>query len=289
MAPAVAKPVVHPHTPFRLAAPRPPPLAWWRTLLEEWLPPLCLLLGLIGLWELLVRALDVQRWLLPPPSAIAAELGDSGQLLMRHTWITVQEVLAGLGAALAVGVGLALAIAYWRTVARAIYPIVIASQTVPIIAIAPLLLVWVGYGLQPKMIVVALISFFPVVVNMVDGLRAVDPEMTSMLRSLGAGRWQAFQAVHIPSSLPYLFSGMKVAAAVSVIGAVIGEWVGASSGLGYLMVQASPRFQTDLVFAAIVILSAMGIALFLFVGAVERLVIPWHSAIRAARDTTRNP
>lgn len=266
---------------------RPSGFAVVRAMALEWAPPALLASSLVGLWELLVRLLAVPRWLLPPPSAILYEVGRSKALLLRHTVVTLEEVVVGLGVSAAVGIGLALAIAYWRTVARAIYPIVVASQTIPIVALAPLLLVWVGYDLRPKVIVVALITFFPIVVNMVDGLRAVDPDMTNMLRSLGASRRQVFLKVHVPSSLPYLFSGLKVAAAVSVIGAVIGEWVGSSSGLGYLMVQAAPRFQTALVFAAIMVLSVMGVALFLGVAALERALLPWHSAVRQARREKR--
>ncbi len=156
------------------------------------------------------------------------------------------------------------------------YPFVIASQTIPIIAIAPLLLVWIGYGIQPKIIVVALISFFPIVVNMVDGLRSVDADTVRMLRTLGASRWQVFRLLQVPTSLPYLFSGAKVAVAVAVIGAVIGEWVGASAGLGYLMVQSAPRFQTSMVFAAIIVLSVIGVTLFGLVSLLERRALAWH-------------
>jgi ABC-type nitrate/sulfonate/bicarbonate transport system permease component len=162
-----------------------------------------------------------------------------------------------------------------RTLERSLYPFVIASQTIPIIVIAPLLLIWVGYGLAPKIIVVALIAFFPIVVNMVDGLKSADPDVVHLLRILGANRWQIFVKVQLPSSLPFLFSGLRVAMAVSVIGAVIGEWVGSSQGLGYLMIRSKPQFLTERVFAAIVVLSAIGVTLFALVGGLEKLAIPW--------------
>ncbi|MBI4336948.1 MAG: ABC transporter permease [Chloroflexi bacterium] len=228
------------------------------------------------MWEALVRLAGTPRWLLPPPSAIFQELVARHAMLWQHTLVTLTEVAAGFAVALAVGIGLAIAISSAKVLERAVYPLVVASQTVPIIAIAPLLLIWVGYDLRPKVIVVALISFFPIVVNMVDGLRSVDPDMVNLLRTLGAGRWQVFRKVQIPASLPFLFSGIKVGVAVSVIGAVIGEWVGASEGLGWLMVQSVPRFQTALVFAAIVILSVMGIALFALAAALERALLPWY-------------
>ncbi|MBI4233116.1 MAG: ABC transporter permease [Chloroflexi bacterium] len=248
--------------------------------LLQWLPPALLVLAALGLWELLVRLLHVPRWLLPTPSAIGGELASSYPLLLRHTLVTLEEVLAGFAVALLAGIALAVGIAYARLLERTVYPFVIASQTIPVIAIAPLLLVWVGYDIRPKVIVVALISFFPIVVNMVDGLKSVDPDTINMLRTLGARRWQVFQKLQIPTSLPFLFSGTKIAIAVSVIGAVIGEWVGASAGLGYLMVQAAPRFQTPLVFAAIFILSAMGVGLFAVVALLERLLLPWYHTAR---------
>jgi ABC-type nitrate/sulfonate/bicarbonate transport system permease component len=139
-----------------------------------------------------------------------------------------------------------------------------------------MLLIWVGYGLAPKVIVVALISFFPIVVNMVDGLKSVDPDEVSLMQTLGANRWQIFLKLQTPTSMPLLFSGMRVAIAVSVIGAVIGEWVGSSEGLGYLMIRSKPQFLTERVFAAIAILSAMGVGLFALVGLAERLALPWR-------------
>lgn len=239
----------------------------------DWLPAVLLAAVAIGVWEASVRAFDVQRWLLPAPSAIARELFNARGLLADHTLITVEEILIGFGLALGVGAALAVGIALSRTLERSIYPFVIASQTIPIITIAPLLLVWVGPAMTSKVIVVALISFFPIVVNLVDGLRSADRETVSMFRTLGASSWQIFTKLQVPSSLPYLLSGVKVAVVVSVIGAVIGEWVGAQGGLGWLMRVSAPQFQTARVFAAIVVLSAVGILLFLIVTGVERWVL----------------
>ncbi len=243
-----------------------------------WLPALAIVVAVIAGWEAYVRVFDVQKWLLPAPSLIAATLVKDAGMLWGHTRVTLGEVLVGFGVAMVIGVCLASAIALSKTVERAIYPFLIASQTIPIIVIAPLLIIWVGYGLLPKVIVVALISFFPIVVNTVDGMKSVDPDMVSMMRTLGANRLQVFLKAQAPTALPYLFSGMKVAISVSVIGAVIGEWVGSSKGLGYLMVRSKPQFLTERVFAAIVILSAMGTALFVLVGVVEKLAMPWRKA-----------
>ena len=243
---------------------------------RRWLPALLIALGIIALWEAYVRLFDVQTWLLPAPSAIAVALFQDAGLLWRHTRVTLSEIIIGFALALVSGVALATAIGMSRTLERALYPFIIASQTIPIIVIAPMLLIWVGYGLAPKVIVVALISFFPIVVNMVDGLKSVDRDMVNLMRTLGAARRQIFFKVQAPTSLPYLFSGMRVAIAVSVIGAVIGEWVGSSEGLGYLMLRSKPQFLTERVFASIAILSALGIGLFAAVGVVERIAVPWR-------------
>ena len=208
----------------------------------------------------------------------------SRSLLLEHTLVTLEEIVLGFIAALAAGLLLATGIAYSRILERSVYPIVIASQTVPIIAIAPLLLIWVGYGIAPKVIVVALICFYPIAVNTVDGLKAVDPDMVNMIKTLGASRWQVFAKLQMPTAMPYMFSGIKVGISVSVIAAVIGEWVGASAGLGYLITYSQPLFLTARVFAAIVVLSAMGISLFVLAGVVERMMLPWYYTEKRAKS-----
>ena len=265
--PVVAQPAMAP----RVA----PYIGRLHRLTGSWLPAGLIVLVLLGIWEGYVRLWAVPKWLLPAPSVIAMTLVVSRELLLDHTLVTFVEVVIGFGLSLLCGVLLACGIAASRTLERALYPFVIASQMVPIIVIAPLLLIWVGYGLTPKIIVVALTAFFPIVVNMVDGLKSVDPDAVNLLRTMGASRWQIFVKVQVPTSLPFLFSGLRVAMAVSVIGAVIGEWVGSSQGLGYLMIRSKPQFLTERIFAAIVILSVMGVALFVLVGVIEQLAIPW--------------
>lgn len=245
--------------------------------------PLSILVGLIIVWELWVQLGDVPKWQLPAPSAIVQELVSSWGLLWKHTVVTLEEVVLGFLISLAVGIALAVAIAYSRILERSIYPIVISSQTIPIIAIAPLLLIWVGYGIASKVIVVVLICFYPITVNMIDGLKAIDPDMVRMMRTLGASRWQIFTKLQIPTSLPYLFSGIKIGISVSVIGAVIGEWVGASAGLGYLITYSQPLFLTSRVFSAIVILSVLATSLFLLASFIERLMLPWYYNERRAK------
>ncbi len=260
--------------------------AWGR--LRSWTVPVLVLAALVGVWELWVQVGGVPKWQLPAPSAIAAELVHSRALLWDNGLVTLEEIALGFLAALAAGLTLAALIAYSRILERSIYPIVIASQTIPIIAIAPLLLIWVGYGITPKVIVVALICFYPIAVNTVDGLKAVDPDMVNMMRTLGASRWQVFTKLQIPTSMPFMFSGVKIGISVSVIAAVIGEWVGGSAGLGYLITYSQPLFLTARVFAAIVVLSVMGISLFAIASVVERLMLPWYYTEKQSK-TLRRP
>ncbi len=243
---------------------------------KYWIIPICLTSTLLVLWELLVWLFDVKQWLLPAPSSILQEIFESRQLLFNHSVTTISEIIIGFLLSLVIGVCLAGAIAYSNVVERFAYPFVIASQTIPVIVIAPLLLIWIGYGMIPKIIVVILISFFPIVVNTVDGLKSADNDTMRMLKTLGASRWQIFVKLQVPYSIPFLFSGMRVAITLSVIGAVIGEWVGSSSGLGYLMMRSAPQFLTERVFASIVILSGIGIFLFALVVVIERLYMPWY-------------
>ena len=250
----------------------------------RWALPSVLILGVFGFWEGAVHLFDIPEWKLPAPSAIGQELGSSRALLLDHTWVTLKEVFVGFGVAFGSGVTLAALIAYSQTFQRVLYPFVIASQTIPIIVIAPLLLVWVGYGLTPKIIIVALIAFFPIVVNTVDGLKSVDPDMINLMRTMGANRWQVFRKVQVPTSLPFLFSGTKIAITFSIIGAVIGEWVGASAGLGYLTRVSVPLFLTARAFAAVAILAVMGVGLFATVALLERLLLPWYHADRQDRS-----
>jgi ABC-type nitrate/sulfonate/bicarbonate transport system permease component len=236
----------------------------------EWFPAIFMAVALVVLWEVLVAVLNVQRWLLPAPSVIFAELFDSPGFLLGHAGLTLAEILIGFAVSIALAVVIASGIIWSRTVERSIYPIIIASQTIPIITLAPLLIIWVGTDIMSKVIVIVLFTFFPIVISLVSGLRSVDQEMVDMFRTLGASPWQTFSKLMIPSSLPSFFAGLKVAAVVSVIGGVIGEWFGASAGLGWLMKIAGGQFQTARVFAAIVVLSILAMALFAAVVALEK-------------------
>jgi ABC-type nitrate/sulfonate/bicarbonate transport system permease component len=251
----------------------------WGVILGWLVPLLALALGLLA-WEVLVRLRETPTWFIPKPTEIAREMVESRALIWRHTWTTLQEMLIGLVLAFVLGVLLAVVIASSRLVERAVYPAVVASQAIPIIALAPILLIWFGYGMTPKVIVVVLTCFFPIVVSMVDGLRAADADALALLRSMGASRWQMMRIVRFPAALPALFSGTRIAAAWSVIGALVGEWVGASSGLGYLMTRSASQFQTPRLFAAVFVAAALGITLFALVALAERVALPWRRVDR---------
>jgi len=243
---------------------------YWRSRVMDWLPAVLTIVVLIVLWEVLVEVLEVQRWLLPAPSVIAAEIFDSFGFLMKHARVTLSETLVGFLMSVILAVVLASGIVWSRTVERSLYPIIIASQTIPIITLAPLLIIWVGTDMRSKVIVIVLFTFFPIVISLVSGLRSVEQEMVDMFRTLGASPWQTFRKLMIPAALPNFFAGLKVAAVFSVIGAVIGEWFGSSAGLGWLMKIAGGQFQTARIFAAIVVLSILAMALFAAVVAIQR-------------------
>ncbi len=253
-----------------------------RSLTRDYLPPLLLLGALLALWQLAAWGLAVPRWILPSPAQIARAGAQTWRLLAWHSAQTALET--GLGLVLAIGSGLALAVAVdlSATLRRVLYPLLVASQTVPIMALAPLLVIWFGYGTAPKAVVVGLVCFFPIAVATADGLRAADPELLALLRSMGATRGQIFRKVRLPGALPGFFSGLRIAITYSVVGAIIGEWVGAGRGLGVYMIRSSNSFLTDRVFAAIAVTSLLSIALFLAVSALERLALPWYYT--AARE-----
>jgi ABC-type nitrate/sulfonate/bicarbonate transport system permease component len=238
--------------------------------------PLLVLLVLTGIWEAWVHLSDTPRWMLPAPSDIVESFRADYRLLATHTWVTLQEVVIGFAIALVTGLLTGVAIDSSRIVERALYPLLIASQTIPMVVLAPLFLIWFGYGLLPKVLITALVAYFPLAVNTVDGLKSTDRELLRLLRSMGATRWQVFRLARVPSALPHIFGGARISVAFSVIGAVFGEFVGARAGLGYLMDRSAPQFETPRVFACIVILALMGVSLFLLVSLAERLALPWR-------------
>ena len=239
-------------------------------------PPLLLMTALLVIWEATVRLFSVPDWLLPAPSVIVLVLWQSWPYLMPHVWQTLQQALLGLTAAVITGVALAALIDLSPWLRRSLYPLLVASQTIPILALAPLLIVWFGFGLTPKVLIVALFCFFPIAINTADGLDAADPELLSLLRALGARRQQIWRIVRLPASLPYFFSGLRIAATYCVVGAIISEWVGAEQGLGIYMLRSANAFRTEQVFAAILISALLSLGLFVSVFVAERLLLPWY-------------
>ena len=243
--------------------------------------PLLVVAVLLGAWELaaqwdvLADALGIEPFLVPAPSDVATSLWEDRELLAENAWVTLVEVAAGLSIALVLGYAFAVALHLSDSQRRAFLPLLVASQTVPVIAIAPILIVWLGFGIGPKLVIIALVCFFPVTVNSLDGLRGTDPALVRMIRTLDAGRWQILRRVEAPSSLPHFFSGAKVAAAIAVIGAVFGEWVGADEGLGHLILISQGQLLTARVFAAVAVLSAMALALYGLLALAQRRLAWW--------------
>ena len=237
-----------------------------------------ILIFLLALWEGAVHLFDVPHYILPPPTRVLFVFFAKFPLLLGHAATTILEIGLGIVLGAAGGIGLALLIFYSPALEQGIYPLIIASQMIPVFAIAPLLVVWFGYGLWSKAIVAALIVFFPIVVNTVDGLRSVGEETIDLLRSLRAREWQIFRMVRLPASLPFLFSGLKIGVTLSVVGATIGEWIGAKRGLGYLMIQSNALLRIDLVFASILTLSFLGLLLFGALRVLEQRLLRWRTA-----------
>lgn len=230
---------------------------------------------LLAGWEAVCRLFAIPPFILPPPSAVLLAVWElREQLFGLHLWATMREVLMGLAASIVFGIALALAMNLSRTVERLVYPYIVISQTIPIIALSPVFILWFGYELSGKIAVTILFTFFPIVVSTYDGLRAADPEMVNLLRTMGATRWQIFAKLQLPASLPHFFSGLKVAATYSVGGATIGEWLGASEGLGYFGRRASGNFQAPALFASVLLLSVLGMLLFWLAGTIERRFAP---------------
>ncbi len=239
------------------------------------LPPTILLLALFGAWELYVDLGGVDPLVLPPPHAVATSLYDDRSLLLSNFLVTAKEVLLGSILALGLGFGLAVAIRFSRTLRAAAYPLLIGSQAVPVVVIAPVLVLWLGFGLVPKLVVIALVSFFPVVVTTLAGFAAVDQDLLKLMRTFDATRLRSFWHIELPATLPRVFTGAKIAVAVAVIGAVFAEWAGSSSGLGYLLQQSIPQLLAARAMASVAILCLFAIALFGLLSVAERLVVPW--------------
>jgi NitT/TauT family transport system permease protein/putative hydroxymethylpyrimidine transport system permease protein len=250
--------------------------------MRRWVLPALLLAALIGAWQIaastgaIADALSLESFLVPSPAEIASSLWENRGLLAENAWVTLREIVFGILAALVVGIGFAVAMHRWRIVRDASYPLIVASQTIPIVVIAPILTVWFGFGITPKIFIVALICFFPITVNILDGLRSVDPEAVKLMRSLDASRWQRFWRVEAPTALPNLFTGMKIAVVVAPIGAVFAEWAGSDSGLGHLIQSDTAYLEVARQFATVAVLAALALILMGLTVLAERRVVRWR-------------
>jgi NitT/TauT family transport system permease protein len=249
--------------------------------------PIGMLVVLVVIWEAAARLFSLPPYLLPAPSAIAWSMGANSAVLIRESAATTMEIILGFVLSVAVGVPLALAIYLSTPFARAIYPLLVSSQAVPKVAVAPLFLVWFGFGLLPKVLIAFLIAFFPVVINTVMGLAALEQEKIYLARSMGLGPVATFFKIQLPNALPSIFAGFKISITFAVVGAVVGEFVGGQGGLGYLLLIANGNMDTALLFAGIVALTGLGIVFFALIGLIERLVLPPHAVERTslARET----
>lgn len=244
--------------------------------------PVGMMLALLAVWEAAARLFSIPPYLLPPPSAIALSMVANFAVLLKESIGTTIEILLGFALSVAVGIPLALAIYLWRPFARAVYPLLVSSQAVPKVAVAPLFLVWFGFGLLPKVLIAFLIAFFPVVINTAMGLAALEREKIYLAQSMGLGPIATFFKIQLPNALPSIFAGLKISITFAVVGAVVGEFVGGQGGLGYLLLIANGNMDTALLFAGIVALTVLGVVLFLLIGLIERAVLPPHAVEHAS-------
>ncbi len=240
---------------------------------------------LFVMWEVAVWFFAIKPYLLPPPSLVWIEFLKRWDTVLHGAIVTTQEIAGGYLLAVIVSIPMALAVAKSRFVEESIYPVVVFLQIIPKIAIAPLFIIWLGFGYTPKLLIVFLLCFFPIVVASVAGFKSVDPEIRDFARTTGAGPWKMFFKIQLPQALPEIFTGLKVGAALSATAAVVAEFVAADRGLGYLLLQYNGQFMTPMVFAIIIVLSLIGLAVYYLVELLERLVIPWHVSQRPAGVT----
>ncbi|MGA6167431.1 ABC transporter permease [Amycolatopsis magusensis] len=256
-----------------------------RFLERSWRPFVLLALLFAGWWAITAAEL-VEPYEVASPGVTLETILAKPDYFLDHAWTTTYETLLGFVIATVIGVFAAVIMVYSSTIEKSLYPLLLFAQVIPKIAVAPLFVVWLGFGLGPKVIVAVLMAFFPVVISMVTGLKSIDPEMLELSATMGAKPWQTFWKIRFPASLPHLFSGLKVAATMAVTGAVVGEFVGSEEGLGFIIQQANGNFDTPTLFAGLVIISLMGVLLFLIVEWLEALVLPWHASRRSDNVTT---
>ncbi len=246
----------------------------------EALPALLVFVASVIAWELIIVGFKVKEFLVPAPSKVLLQLFNRNLSWPYHFWVTAWETVAGFAVAAVVGIALAYLIVHYKRLNQILYPYVLLAQIVPKVAVAPLFFIWFGFGEAPKVLVAFLVAFFPIIIDTIVGLHAADPDMLDFMRTLGASPYKTFMKVRLPAALPHIFGGFKVAITLAVIGAVIGEFVGAESGLGYMIIRAQSHFRTDQVFAALFLLSVLGMTLFMAFVLMERVAIPWYAKMK---------
>lgn len=253
--------------------------------LSQWRvgPPIMAILLILIIWQLCVSIFDIAAWMLPGPIQIVQEGIAIYPRVLGHTLSTIQIALGGFAIGVSVGILLAVALHLMPRARQSIYPLMVLSQNIPIIALAPLLVLWFGFGALPKILIITLVCFFPVAVSLIDGFRQTSPTLKNYMQMIGASRRQIFFKLEWPSALPYFFSGLKISATYSVMGAVIAEWLGAQQGLGVFMTLASSAFRTDQVFVAIFVIMAISLILFGFILLLEKWLVPWDTNNKGAR------
>jgi len=251
----------------------------WVASLQAATPPTMVVVGTVIAWEAFCRIVQIRDFVLPAPSLVAWQFWRNLPVYLDHTWVTVQEILVGFVVGSILGLLMAVAVVQSRTLQRGFYPLLVLFQTVPKAAIAPLLILWFGYGILPKVVLVAILAFFPVTVDGILGLTSIEHTLIDLLRSVSASRWQILRKIQMPHALPHIFAGLRVGSTLAVIGAILAEWVGANAGLGYMIMSAGAELKMDRMFAAILMASVLGVALFYAVALAERWLLPWHQTV----------
>jgi putative hydroxymethylpyrimidine transport system permease protein len=245
---------------------------------------LIVLAGLLAFWQAMVWLTGAKPWMLPAPAAVATAWIAHRGAILANAGLTAAEIVLGLCAGTALGCASALVMAYFRPARRWLMPVLVVSQAIPVFALAPMLVLWLGYGMASKVVMATLIIYFPVTAAFHDGLRRTEPGWLDLARTMNAGRWSILRHVRLPAALPALASGLRVATAVAPIGAVVGEWVGSSAGLGFMMLHANARMQVDVMFAALVTLAALAVGLYVVMDALLRRALPWQPDTSPAVD-----
>lgn len=256
-----------------------------RAWLRSWHPIVFCIVLFAAWWGVTAGGL-VAPYILPSPGDTWAAFANNPGYLAQHTWVTTSETVIGFAIAIIIGELVAVLMVYSSGLEKTLFPVILFAQVIPKIAIAPLFVVWLGFGAEPKILVAVLMAFFPIVIAGVQGLRSVDPEVLELTATMGANPLKTFLKVRLPASLPQLLGGLKVAATLAVTGAVVGEFVGANEGLGYVILQANGNLDTAMLFAALIIMSLLGIVLFGIIELAERLLIPWHASRRRTSSAT---